>query len=99
MATEEQKARLAEATLRLTREVLRLRDGKDEEPDKEIGRDFGRALFECPDDADDLPQLLKTLCPPEELPDIIRALDDFERVKAEPSAQAPSSAKGGNDGD
>jgi hypothetical protein len=92
MATEEQKARLAEATLRLAREVLRLRDGKDEEPDKEIGRDFGRALFECPDGLADVPQLLKTLCPPEELPlpDIIRALDDLERAKTERPAQGRS---------
>ena len=86
-ATDEQKKNLAEATLRLAREMLRVRDGKDAEPDKDIGRVFGEALFECPPDGlADGPELLKALCPPGELPDVVRVLEDFERVKAEPPA-------------
>ena len=57
------------------------------ERDEDIGRVFGEALFECPADAlADVPELLKALCPPEELPEIVRALDELERVKAEPPA-------------
>ena len=83
-ATDEQKKNLAEATLRLAREILRLRDGGEGGADKDIGRAFGEALFECPDTGlADVPELLKALCPPEELADVVRALDDFERVKTE----------------
>ena len=85
-ATDERKKNLAEATLRLAREIMRLRDGGGER-DKDIGRVFGNALFECPADAlADVPELLMALCPPEELPEIVRALDELERVKAEPPA-------------
>src|SRR5208283_553442 len=94
-ATDEQKKNLAEATLRLVREMLRVRDGKDGEPDNEIGAVFGQALFECPADGlAEVPELLKALCPPEELPDVVSVLDDFERVKAEP----PAAGKGDADG-
>jgi len=34
----------------------------------------------------DVPELLRALCPPEELADVVSVLEDFERVKAEPRA-------------
>jgi len=86
-ATDEQKKNLAEATLRLAREMLRMRDGTDAEPDDDIGRVFGEALFECPDDGlADVSELFRALCPPEELADVVSVLEDFERVEAEPPA-------------
>ena len=92
---DEQKKNLAEATLRLAREIMRLRDGRDAAPDKDIGRVFGNALFECPADAlADVPELLRALCPPEELPDVVSVLVDFQRVKAEPQAAEKGNADG-----
>jgi hypothetical protein len=75
-ATEAQKMQLAEAFLRLAREVLR-----PVPSDPEAARDFGVALFECPDDGHaDVAGLVATLCRPDELPDILRVLADFEAV-------------------
>src|SRR5271166_487915 len=77
-ATDEQKKNLAEATLRLAREILRFRDGKDAEPDNDIGRAFGEALFECPADAlADVPELLKALDPQTWLADVLARLPDY----------------------
>ncbi len=81
-ATDERTKNLAEATLRLAREILRLRDGGGGEADQGAGKAFGEALFDCPAEAQaDVPELLKALCPPEEWPDVVSALEDLERVK------------------
>jgi hypothetical protein len=73
-ATEAQKMQLAEAFLRLAREVLR----GDAPSDPEAARDFGIALFECPDGHADVAGLVATLCRPDEVQDILRVLADFE---------------------
>jgi hypothetical protein len=76
-ATEAQKMQLAEAFLRLAREVLR----GDAPSDPEAARDFGIALCECPlDGHGDVAGLVATLCRPDEVPDILRVLADFEAV-------------------
>jgi hypothetical protein len=75
-ATEAQKMQLAEAFLRLAREALR-----GVPSDLEAAENFGRALFECPDGFADVAGLLVTLCRPDELPDILRVLADFEAVR------------------
>jgi hypothetical protein len=78
MATEEQKKNLAEATLRLARAIL----GKPDENGACMS--FADALFECPREAiADVPALLEALCSQEELPDIVRVIDDIHRAQAE----------------
>jgi hypothetical protein len=73
-ATEAQKMQLAEAFLRLAREVLRPIPS-----DPEAAQDFGVALCECPLDGHaDVAGLVVTLCRPDEVPDILRVLADFE---------------------
>jgi hypothetical protein len=74
-ATEAQKMQLAEAFLRLAREVLQdvARD------DLEAAENFGVALCECPLDGHaDVAGLVATLCRPDEVQDILRVLADFE---------------------
>jgi hypothetical protein len=66
-ATEAQKMRLAEAYLRLAREAVR-----EVPSDLEAARDFGVAFYECPFEGhEDAVELLVTLCPPDEVPDIL----------------------------
>jgi hypothetical protein len=74
-ATEAQKMRLAEASLRLAREALR-----GVPTDLEAAANFGNALFECPDSAEDVARLVQQLCPPEEWPEIARVMDAFSRA-------------------
>jgi hypothetical protein len=73
MATEAQKMQLAEAFLRMARDVLR-----PVPSDPEAARDFGVALFECPDGHADVAGLVAALCRPDEVQDVLRVLADFE---------------------
>ena len=74
-ATEAQKMRLAEASLRLAREGLR-----GVPTDLEAAANFGNALFECPDSSEDVARLVQQLCPADEWPEIARVLADFSRA-------------------
>ena len=74
-ATEAQKMRLAEASLRLAREALRTTP-----VDLTAASNFGNALFECPDSSEDVARLVEQLCPAEEWPEIARVLDAFSRA-------------------
>ena len=74
-ATEAQKMRLAEASLRLAREALR-----GVPTDLESAENCGNALFECPDSSEDVARLVQQLCPADEWPEIARVLADFSRA-------------------
>jgi hypothetical protein len=74
-ATEAQKMRLAEASLRLAREALR-----GVPTDLGAAENFGNALFECPDSSEDVARLVQQLCPADEWPEIARVMADFSRA-------------------
>jgi hypothetical protein len=75
-ATDAQKMRLAEATLRLAREALR-----GVRTDLEAGADYGEALFECPDSYEDVTRLVAKLCPADEWPEIEGVLGSGRRLR------------------